>query len=157
MAGNAEDAATASQAFADVWDKIPGSVDTQVMYDAKASLEGVASALDGAPAKIDAVSSAMERQASQLYDAALASGEATGRIDELGNAIYRMPDGKEVVVNAQTKKAYEDLDAVEKKALSDKTVWVRYRVDDREVQYYEPPTKRGTVVFRGTGNVASWE
>lgn len=157
MAGNAEDAATASQAFADVWDKIPGSVDTQVMYDAKASLDGVTSALDGAPAKIDAVSSAMERQASQLYDAALASGEATGRIDELGNAIYRMPDGKEVVVNAQTKKAYEDLDAVEKKALSDKTVWVRYRVDDREVQYYEPPTKRGTVVFRGTGNVASWE
>ena len=157
MAGNAEDAALASQAFADVWDKIPGSVDTQVMYDAKASLEGVTSALDGAPAKIDAVSAAMERQASQLYDAALASGEATGKIDDLGNAIYRMPDGKEVVVNAQTQKAYEDIDALEERQIADKTVWVHYRVDDREVQYYEPPTKRGTVVFRGTGNVASWE
>ena len=87
----------------------------------------------------------------------VASGEATGKIDDLGNAIYRMPDGKEVVVNAQTQKAYEDIDALEERQIADKTVWVNYRVDDREVQYYEPPTKRGTVVFRGTGNVASWE
>ena len=148
MAGNAEDAALASQAFADVWDKIPGSVDTKVMYDAKASLEGVTSALDGAPAKIDAVSAAMERQASQLYDAALASGEATGKIDELGNAIYRMPDGKEVVVNAQTQKAYEDLNALEQKPIPNKQFTVKALIDDSEVQAWRAPMKVGYVEMR---------
>ncbi len=148
MAGNAEDAALASQAFADVWDKIPGSVDTQVMYDAKASLEGVTSALDGAPAKIDAVSAAMERQASQLYDAALASGEATGKIDDLGNAISRMPDGKEVVVNAQTQKAYEDLNALEQKPIPNKQFTVKALIDDSEVRAWRVPMKVGYVEMR---------
>lgn len=90
------------------------------------------------------------------YEYATSVGVATGETDDLGNAIYKLPDGKEIVVNAKTKTAYEDLDALERKQISDKTAWVRLRVDDREVQYYQPPTKRGTVVFKG-GNTASWE
>lgn len=62
LAGDAEDAATTASAFADSWDDISGSTDTQLMYDAKASIEGVNDALAGAPAKVDAVNDAMERQ-----------------------------------------------------------------------------------------------
>lgn len=87
------------------------------------------------------------------YEYATSVGVATGETDELGNAIYKLPDGKEIVVNAKTKTAYEDLDALERRQISDKTAWVRLQVDDREVRYYEPPAKRGTVYFSG-GNVA---
>lgn len=87
------------------------------------------------------------------YEYATSVGVATGETDDLGNAIYKLPDGKDIVVNAKTKTAYEDLDALEHRQISEKTAWVRLRVDDREVQYYEPPAKRGTVYFRG-GNVA---
>lgn len=58
------------------------------------------------------------------YDYATSVGEATDRTDELGNKIYTLPDGKEIVVDANTKTAYEDLDAVEKRKLQDKTVRV---------------------------------
>ena len=87
------------------------------------------------------------------YEYATSVGEATGETDDLGNAIYKLPDGKDIVVNAKTKTAYEDLDALERRQISDKTAWVRLQVDDREVRYYEPPSKRGTVYFSG-GNVA---
>lgn len=70
LAGEAEDAATTSQRFAEVWENIPGSVDTKVMYDAKASLEGVTSALEGAPAKIDAVAAANARHTESAREAA---------------------------------------------------------------------------------------
>ncbi|WP_336630770.1 MULTISPECIES: hypothetical protein [unclassified Microbacterium] len=91
--------------------------------------------------------------ASLNYEYATSVGVATGETDDLGNAIYKLPDGKDIVVNAKTKTAYEDLDALERRQISDKTAWVRLQVDDREVRYYEPPAKRGTVYFSG-GNVA---
>lgn len=146
LAGDAEDAATTSQAFADVWDKIPGSVDTETLYDAKASLEGVTSALDSAPAKIDAVSGAMERQASKLYEAATAAGVATGEVDDLGNQIVKMPDGKEVVIDAKTQKAYEDIDAVEKKQIAQKDFLLKARIDTSEYDNWHPARKAIDVV-----------
>lgn len=131
LAGDAEDARRTSQEFSDVWEKIPGNVDTQVMYDAKASLEGVTAALDGAPDKIDAVSGAMSRNAERLFDYAASAGEATGKTDDLGNAIVRLPNGKEVVIDAKTQQAFEDINAVEQKQIAPKTATVNVGVNDQ--------------------------
>jgi len=80
-----------------------------------------------------------------IYDYTTAVGTATGETDDLGNAIYKLPDGKEIVVDAKTKKAYEDLDAIEHKKLTEKTATVRMRVDDSELQRYQVPLKVGYV------------
>lgn len=59
--------------------------------------------------------------AAELYALAQASGTATGETDALGNAIVALPDGKQVVIDAETQTAYTDLDALEKKAIPEKT------------------------------------
>lgn len=77
------------------------------------------------------------------YDYATSAGEATGETDELGNAVYRLPDGKEIVVDANTNTAYEDLDALERKQITDKTV--RVRVDSSAWDNWTPRPKSSNV------------
>ena len=81
-------------------------------------LEG---ALQGTQQGFDLSADAAGIQARALYDLAISAGTATGEVDDLGNTIIRMPDGKEVVVNAETQQAYTDLDAIEQKKLGDKS------------------------------------
>lgn len=95
LAGNAEDAATTSRRFAESWDQIAGTVETQLMYDAKASLEGVTDALAGAPAKIDAVAAANSRQA----DATRAASDA---VQDLRDGLVKLPP------NVSTKVTVDD-------------------------------------------------
>lgn len=89
---------------------------------------------------------AAQLAAKMTYDYALSTGEATGKTDDLGNAIYKLPDGKEVVVDANTKTANENLDAIEQRQIADKTV--KFHVDDSEVQAWRAPMKIGEVVMR---------
>lgn len=71
-------------------------------------------------------SQAAEVNAAALYDYAQSVGTATGETDELGNAIYALPDGTEVVVNAETKRASENINAFQGKvnSVTGKTVGV---------------------------------
>lgn len=55
---------------------------------------------------------ATEVNARALYDYAQQAGVATGDTDDLGNAIYRLPDETEVAVNAKTKTATQDIERV---------------------------------------------
>lgn len=50
-----------------------------------------------------------------LADYTAQVGTATGETDDLGNAIYSLPDGTTVVVNADTGEAYENVDQFEQK------------------------------------------
>ncbi len=84
--------------------------------------------------------------ASALYDYATRAGKATDKTDSLGNAIYKLPDETEIVVDAKTKQAYEDIEALEKKA-KDKKGKVTFGVDDSAVRNYKPKTKTGTVIY----------
>lgn len=70
----------------------------------KATEEGYISGADAA--------ALMERA---NYQYATSVGTATGEVDELGNAIYRLPDDTEVSVNAKTQRATEDIQRVEDK------------------------------------------
>lgn len=80
-----------------------------------------------------------------LYDLTVATGVATGETDDLGNAIYKLPDGKEIVVDAVTKQAHEDLDALESRPLSRKTVAVDVVVDDTNWRKWQPSPKTGRI------------
>lgn len=69
------------------------------------------------------------QQSRSLFDLAKNTGTATGEVDELGNKIIALPDGTEVVINAQTKTASEDVDAFERKVGNVKGKTVKVKVD----------------------------
>lgn len=71
-------------------------------------------------------------------EAAVAAGEATKMIDEFGNTVYSLPEGKTVVIDAQTGQARTDIETVEDYELADKTV--KLSLDSSEVDNYVPPT-----------------
>jgi|GEM_PF-1784245 len=74
--------------------------------------------------------------ASSLYNLAVSGGTATGATDDLGNAIYRLPDNTEVVVDAKTQTAYENVDTLENKVqgVRDKDVNVNVRTHLADAQ-----------------------
>lgn len=99
-----------------------GANNTMVSTQRTLELEG---ALQGARQGFDLATGASELQARALYDLATKAGTATGEVDDLGNTIVRMPDGKEVVIDAATRQAHEDLDALERRSLPEKVIPVR--------------------------------
>lgn len=80
----------------------------QRIYELEAALKGTSEGyLTGAEAA-DINALALAQYADQV-------GVATGKTDELGNAIYVLPGEKEVVVNAATGKAYENVNQFDQK------------------------------------------
>ncbi|MDZ5145333.1 hypothetical protein [Microbacterium testaceum] len=94
-----------------------------------------------------------------LYDYAQTVGQATGETDDLGNAIVKLPGGKEIVMNANTRQANENVDAFENNlnSVPDKTVTARVQLDDGAIRTYRPATLRvpAEVVFNN-GRVAQY-
>ena len=89
-----------SKAFAD------GGATTSVTVGRLWELEAVIKATnEGYISGADAA--ALAERANYQY--AMTVGTATGEVDALGNAIYKLPDETEVAVNAQTQRATEDI------------------------------------------------
>lgn len=95
---------------------------TNVSIGRTLELNGV---LDGTAEGYVSGAAGAELAAKANFEYAKAVGVATGETDDLGNAIVRLPDGKELVVNAKTGQAFEALDALENKNLTPKTLEVR--------------------------------
>ncbi|QMU97978.1 hypothetical protein FVO59_12780 [Microbacterium esteraromaticum] len=91
----------------------------------KATSEGY---LDGAQAA--------DINARALYNFAQQAGTATGEVDDLGNRIYELPDSTQVVVDAKTQKAYENVDQLESKVggIKDKNVNVSVSANTDQAQ-----------------------
>lgn len=75
----------------------------------------------------------------------------TKEVDELGNELYSLPDGTQVMVDAETRQASQnvsnfkgDLDGVPEKVTSTVTM----RVDDTAVRNYVPPRKQAYVDYK---------
>lgn len=92
-------------------------------------------ALDGTAQGFELAGQGADLQARALYNLATQAGAATGATDELGNVIVQMPDGKEVVIDAQTKTAYENLDAFDARTLDPKVVPVSLDTTEATRQY----------------------
>lgn len=69
---------------------------------------------------------------------------ATVKVDELGNKLYELPDGTQIVVEAETGQATTNVDKFQGDIdkLNGKVVRsrVEFSVDDRKVRNYRPPT-----------------
>lgn len=112
-------------------------------------------AMDKAQERYSYVSDAADIYARKLAEQAVTTGTLTGEVDGLGNAIYELPDGKQVVVDAETGQAYEDLEAIQTKTIPDKTVKVK--VDTSEWDRWTPQLKTGRVAATLDRPGMTWE
>lgn len=77
---------------------------------------------------------AAEINARALYEYAQQAGTATGETDALGNAIVLLPDNTQVVVDAKTEKASQDVNAFDSKVQNLKDGQVRVNADTSGAQ-----------------------
>lgn len=96
----------------------------------------------------DVFSDAANRSEVANLRAAAAAGEATVSVDVFGNAIYSLPDGREVTIDAETGVATEDVNALDSKiqGVQGKTVPMRVEVDTSAWDNWTPAQKRGAVM-----------
>lgn len=66
-----------------------------------------------------------------LRDQAESAKDATKAVDEFGDTVYTLPNGKQIYIDAETGQATENVDAIEKKVygVQDKTVTISARAD----------------------------
>lgn len=99
----------------------------------------------------DAASRGLVRTA----EAAVAAGKATETIDEFGDRIVQLPDGKTIYIDTETGKATEDADAIKDKifSISDKTVTVTVDTSqvDRALNALQRRALTIPVAFNNTG------
>ncbi|MDY0827542.1 hypothetical protein SK224_00210 [Microbacterium sp. BG28] len=168
MAGDANALAIAQQGLADrsaAATKQLAEQETQVDQNAGAAYD-LADSVKSGTERMDALTQALELAKTQADDAASAwynyttrVGTATEKTDLLGNTIWKLPDGKEVVVDAETQRAYEDLNALDSKRLADKEVAVRAVVDTSSWDNWKPGDKVGgvkTAIRPGSGGGIPW-
>lgn len=128
-----------------------GANNTTIASKRTLELEG---ALTGAADGFRLAADASSVNARALYDLATQAGVATGEVDDLGNQIIEMPGGKTVVVDAETQTAYEDLNAIENKQFSPKTVAVRFQPDLAAWNQLTLPTKYVQVQAQMASNLS---
>lgn len=105
--------------------------------------------------------SKFEEQQSVLRGLVNDAASASKEVDELGNSVYTLPDGTQIMIDAETGQATTDvskfkgdLDGVPEIITST----VKIKVDSREWDNWRPTTKRGGVqAYRLGGNTMSWE
>lgn len=162
LAGDSTALATAQQALTDRTaeaNRLLAEQETQVdstageVYDMADSTKAGAERMEALNEALRLGKEQANNAAAALYSYAITAGEATGQTDDLGNAVYRLPDGKEIVVDAATKRAYKDIDALEKQKVTDKTFSVRARLDTSEWDRWQPNPKTGRVNVRGINQV----
>lgn len=91
-------------------------------------------ALEGTEKGFKAGTDAAKANGRAMYNLAKDTGKATGEVDALGNKIVDLPDGKKVVINANTKTASEDLEEFSEDVagLKDGSVKVTIKPDTKE-------------------------
>lgn len=92
------------------------------------------------------------------------ASEATKEVDEFGNELYTLPDGKQVVIDAQTGQASQDLDKFkgDLDGVAEKVIQpvIKPRLDTSAWDNWRPSAKTGTVNVGNigtTGRSMSWE
>lgn len=86
------------------------------------------------------------------------AASATVEVDELGNELYTLPDGTQIMISADTKQATTDVSKFKGDVdgiPETKTSRVKVSVDDSEVRSYRPPTLYipGKIIPQGTKQV----
>jgi uncharacterized protein YoxC len=136
MAGDANALGVAQQALADrsaeasrrlAEQEVQVDQNAGAVYDLADSVAAGKDRMDGLTEALKLGHEQADSSAAAYYNYVTAVGHATDRTDDLGNKIYELPAGKEIVVDANTQRAYEDIDALEKRDIADKELAVRVR------------------------------
>lgn len=95
------------------------------------------------------------------YNLLNSAKEASKEVDELGNAVYTLPDGTQIFIDAETgiatqnvEKFKGDLDGVAEMVVRPT---IRPRVDDTEWRNWQPSPKTGRVAPAVQGSRMTWE
>lgn len=139
LAGDGDLAAATLQRLRDVADE--GTLPDALILRANAAageLLGVSEAAGAAAPKIDALKQAQADMQAEAQGASGAVGELTGNVDALGNAVVRLPDGKEVVITAETLRANAQIDQVEARQVTEKSVKITVDSSDYDNWYPMP-------------------
>lgn len=96
-----------------------------------------------------------------MVDVARNTEGASETVDEFGDTVITLPDGKKVYIDAETGQATQDVDAIEGRiyGIKDKTATVKLQVDDSEMRYYERNTTlriAGVVIPNGGTITKGW-
>lgn len=157
-------------------DTVSRSLDNQreAYLDYAASIESTSEGRDKELAKLAEANSAYKtltdgisqgQVAAGVYNQALldliaSTEDATTQTDDLGNTVYSLPGGKQILVKADTKQATEDLstfhgnlDEVPKQ----KVTTVKVNVDDSAWRMWRPVVKQGIVTTKPAHGGTFWE
>lgn len=114
-------------------------------------------ALDEAGGKWAVYADAAAQGLVRIAESEVAAGRATKTIDEFGDTIYNLPDGKQIYIDAETGRATEDTEAIAQKIFSvpDKTATVTVNVQDNATAQMNGIISRlsGRSVTVGVGTV----
>ena len=160
MAGEFEAAGVKVEDVAKAINDAPGTVNTEDWDALKRNFEAVNGALEEGPELANQAADGLTRVAVKAAEAAVAAGDATKAVDDLGQTVYLMPDGKVVVIDAETGQARQDIKDIDDYKLDVKKQGVE--VDDDaamndllNVQNYTLPGK--TVPLKVTVDTSAWD
>lgn len=135
-----------AQATIDGWNGIMGP------------LNSVLDGYDSAEAKARRLA---DQQQSVWMTAINGAAEATKEVDAFGNILYTLPGDQQVVIQADTGKATQNLDTFkgDLDGIAEKVIQptIRPRVDTSEWDRWEPQLKRGYVSATALRNGMTWE
>lgn len=122
-------------------------------------------AISGATADLTArAQTAQEVTDRFLRSAISAASEASVEVDNLGNKLYTLPDGKQIMIDAATGQATQDIDQFkgDLDGVAEKVVrpTIRPRLDTSEWDNWRPGAKIGNVrvaVGQGGGGGITWD
>lgn len=109
MAGDFEAAGTTVDDVMKAISDAPGDVNYDTWVKLKNTLDATNKGLEYGQQAANASADAMDRKARSDLNAALATGKVTMEVDSLGNELYTLPDGKQIMINADTRKATTDV------------------------------------------------
>lgn len=140
MAGDLDAAGVSASAMWDAINNAPGNVSLDTWMGLQNTINATNSGLEAGEAAAAAYSDAMSRKASTDLAAAIATGKVVESVDELGNKLYALPDGKQIMIDADTGRATTDIDGFKGDLAGvPQEVKVRLIADDSALRAYSPP------------------
>lgn len=125
--------------------------------DAQRALDAAAGALDKVADRNTVAAETARAQSDALKGLINDAGQVTEEVDELGNALYTLPDGKQILINADTGMATTnvdtfkgDLDGIP--VTKDVSITAHTVIDDSALRNYRVPFKIALPTYFQTPN-----
>lgn len=122
LSGNSTSIGYVSEKIEELEEKLAKTPQTDLSGGLSAEWLLVKNALDAAHEKFDPIQEDMRRGAElasgysgYLRELAESTAGATRKVDEFGDTVVTLPDGKQIYIDAETGQATEDVDAIEKR------------------------------------------